>query len=741
MNRFAYRTSGFAIEMLSGLSHASIRLHGEDQIPPDAAIIFVVNHFTRIETLLLPAHLYRLTGERPVWSLADYRLFRGALKTYFDSVGVVSTRDPDRDLLIVRTLLAGKASWIIFPEGRMVKNKKIVDGGRFMIQAGEGKHPPHTGAAALALRTEFFRQRILALAERQPEEAARLMELFELKDSNALARRPACVVPVNLTYYPLRARENILSKLALQFMGDLGERAAEEIMTEGTMLLSGVDVDIRFGAPIPAADYMTDRKIRRDVSAVRKIGLADRLPSERAFRRAARRLRDRFMGVIYQMTTVNPDHLFAGLMRLRPFRRIDPEDLRRRVFLAAGMDMEALGVHRHQSLDAGQVHLLTDDRYGRVRDFLTVAREKGILRGELDRLRVDRGRLGGPLDFHKARVDNPVAVIANEIEPLRPLLNALRRIAWLPAFWVRRRAVRQLLEADQVQFEADYAAHFLDGESKSRDVGAPFLIRGETRDVGVLLIHGYMAAPFEVAGLAVYLGRRGHRLYVPRLRGHGTAPEDLAGRKRSDWIASVDHGYAILKNQCRRVVVGGFSTGGALALDLAARVPEVAGVFAICPPRRLQDPSLKGNLARGLWNRLAEMVRGDAAAKDGFIENRTETPHVSYLRNPVSGIREVELLVEELEPRLPEIRTPALVVHSRRDPVADPRLSRRLFELLGAEDKRYALFNFDRHFIIAGPGSEQVFRTVGDFVEAVVEGRLERTPPPKPAASGAEEEA
>jgi esterase/lipase len=146
-------------------------------------------------------------------------------------------------------------------------------------------------------------------------------------------------------------------------------------------------------------------------------------------------------------------------------------------------------------------------------------------------------------------------------------------------------------------------------------------------------------------------------------------------------------------------------------------------------------------LARGLWNRLAEMVRGDAAAKDGFIENRTETPHVSYLRNPVSGIREVELLVEELEPRLPEIRTPALVVHSRRDPVADPRLSRRLFELLGAEDKRYALFNFDRHFIIAGPGSEQVFRTVGDFVEAVVEGRLERTPPPKPAASGAEEEA
>ncbi|MFP4421579.1 MAG: alpha/beta fold hydrolase [Desulfococcaceae bacterium] len=740
MNRFAYRISGFAIEMLSGLSQASIRLHGTERIPEEAAIIFVVNHFTRIETLLLPAHLYRLTGERPVWSLADYRLFRGALKTYLDSVGAVSTRDPDRDLLIVRTLLAGEASWIIFPEGRMVKNKKIVENGRFMIQADGQKHPPHTGAAALALRTEFFRQRILSLLERMPEEANRLMDLFELRDSQMLARRPTCVVPVNLTYYPLRARENILSRMAIQFMGEIGDRAVEEIMTEGTMLLSGVDVDIRFGDPIPAARFMTERKIRRDVEATRKIGLTDRLSSERAFRKAAHRFRDRFMTEIYQMTTVNPDHIFAGLMRLRPFRRIDPEDLRRRAFLAAGRDLDSLGVYRHQSLDAGQVHLLTDDRYGRVRDFLAVAREKGILQGELNRLRVDRRRLGGPLDFHQARVDNPVAVIANEIEPLKPLLKTLRRIAWMPTFWVRRRTVNRLLEADQDQFDVDYATHFLDGESKPREVGAPFLIRGETREVGVLLIHGYMAAPFEVAALAVYLGRRGHRLYVPRLRGHGTAPEDLAGRNRFDWIASVDHGYAILKNQCRRVVVGGFSTGGALALDLAARAPEVAGVFAICPPRRLRDPSLKGNLARGLWNRLAEMVRGESAARDGFIENRTETPQISYLRNPVSGIREVELLVEELEPRLPEIRTPALVLHARRDPVADPRQSRRLFELLGSEDKRYVLFNYDRHVIIAGPGADQVFRTVGDFLEAVVEGRLAHAPSGEPPAAGAEEE-
>jgi 1-acyl-sn-glycerol-3-phosphate acyltransferase len=73
MNRFAYRTTGLAIKALSNLSKARIRLHGQENIP-SGALIFVINHFTRIETLLMPYVIHQLTRV-PVWSLADAEFF------------------------------------------------------------------------------------------------------------------------------------------------------------------------------------------------------------------------------------------------------------------------------------------------------------------------------------------------------------------------------------------------------------------------------------------------------------------------------------------------------------------------------------------------------------------------------------------------------------------------------------------------------------------------------------------
>jgi pimeloyl-ACP methyl ester carboxylesterase len=198
-----------------------------------------------------------------------------------------------------------------------------------------------------------------------------------------------------------------------------------------------------------------------------------------------------------------------------------------------------------------------------------------------------------PLNFHRIRIDNPVEVIANEVEPLSQLQRRFKLLAWLPKFWVRRTIGRRLLGQIEKEYRADYKTFFIAGESKPPDQGRSYLIRGRTRDVGVLVIHGYMASPLEVKELVQYLGRQGFWVFAPRLKGHGTSPEDLAVRTCQDWVRSVDQGYAVVRNYCRRVIVGGFSTGAGLALDLAARIKDLAGVFAVSPPLRLQDFSAR----------------------------------------------------------------------------------------------------------------------------------------------------
>ncbi|GBC61080.1 glycerol acyltransferase [Desulfonema ishimotonii] len=715
MNHFAYLTTSLAIKTLSGLSKANISIHGQENIP-EGAKIFTINHFTRLETLFLPCYIYDLTGNTPVWSLADYTLFKGGLKRYLDRVGAISTRDPDRDLLIVKTLLTGEAAWIIFPEGRMVKNKKIFDRGRFLITHERGKRPPHTGAATLAIRTEYFRQRIRFMAEREPETAKRLTEIFQLSGTGDISPRPTSVVPVNVTYYPLRARENIISRMAANWFDDLPDRAVEEMMTEGTMLLSGVDVDIRFGPAIDIRAFMAETGLAHMIPATAKGRDEAALPPRRQLRKAARKLMQRHMGAIYQGTTVNHDHLFASVLKQMPYKTVDPDDLRRRVFLAANLDFDGMGIFCHNSLESDQIHLITDDRYQKAGQFMETVLEKRIVLRTARGLEKNRAFFSSLLDFHHIRLDNPVSVMANEVEPLTPLQREIRRLAWLPPFLIRRRTVKYLLRRAIADFESDYETFYSETESKPGAVGMPFFVRGETREIGVLLIHGYMAAPMEMADLAIYLGRRGVRLYVPRLRGHGTSPRDLATRTYGEWVASVDAGYAVIRNQCKKVFVGGFSTGAALALDLAARVDDIDGVFAVCPPRRLQDPSLRRNLAKDIWARLVDKVRGGEGIREEFIENLPENPHISYSRNPVSGIREVELLIDALEPKLSRIRIPALVIHSRRDPVADWQGSRRIFEMIGSEEKQYVLFNFDRHSILSGRGAHRVHRTIDDFI-------------------------
>ena len=717
MNRYAYLATGTMIALLQSLSRIRVITHGRENLP-DGSMIFVVNHFTRIETLLLPYHIYQITNA-PVWSLADSGLFEGPFGGFLEKVGAVSTRAPDRDRLMVKSLLTGEANWIIFPEGRMVKDKTPAEEPRFFWSKKAGSRPPHTGAATLALRSEFYRQRVRRLAAAWPEEVLRLRELFDIRDFCPVVGGNTWIVPVNITYYPMRAHENLLSRLADRFGRGIPDRLREEALTEGTMFFSGVDIDVRFGDPIDVRKELADPAIEKDMYSIGQINFDDRLSCRPVMRKKAVGLMRRYMADIYGMTTVNHDHLFASLLRAFPFRRITETGLRRRVFLLSAMELHKTGVFRHHSLDSGQIALLTDDRFNKYRDFLLLAEESGVVRREGGWLERDDDAFAPATNLHRARIDNPVGVIANEVTILGELQHWVRRIAWLPGMMVRRRISDYLERYAEQEFEADYRRFCRPGESKDRDVGSPVLLRGRQRDLGVVLVHGFLSAPREVAELAASLNGKGFWVYCLRLKGHGTAPEDLASRTGQDWIESVDIGYAIMSCICRRVVVGGFSFGGGLALDAAARIGNLAGVFSVCPPLLLQDISSRFAPAVTTWNRIMDMINYQGGKLE-FVDIRPERPQINYSRLPVASLWEMERFMDNLEEKLPGISTPALVVQADGDPVVDPTGTRRLFNLLGASEKTYRTFPFARHGILAGEGSEAVHAEIGAFLSSLL---------------------
>jgi esterase/lipase len=713
MNRFAYLATGQAIRLLAGISSADLILHGSRNIP-GGSLIFVINHFTRIETLLMPLKIYELTGV-PVWSLASDDFFEGPLGEFLDTIGVLSTRNPHRDQLMVKTLLTGEANWIIYPEGQMVKDKEIVERTRYWISSATGRRHPHTGAAVLGLRTEFYRQRLRRLAASDPAEAHRLMALFGIDAIEPVLARRTRIVPVNITYYPLRARENALSRLAGRFVKGLPPDVREELMTEGSMLLSGVDIDIRFGAPIDIQECLECSPIDEDIFAPHRIDFDDPIRSRRKMRQVAMELTRRCMADIYSLTTVNHDHLFASMLRHFPFSKIDEANLCRRVFLVASQNLGTMGVHLHQSLHANQISLLTDDRFNKYRDFITLALEKGIVRRSGSSLIKDAHHFSSAMDFNRARIDHPVAVIANEVIPLKALQREIRTAAWLTPFQLRRRIAAFLRTKGEKDFTADYEHWFVPGESKPKEVGQPLLIEGRRRDLGVLLLHGLLAAPREMEELARHLAQQGVWVYVPRLKGHGTAPADLATRTRHDWVESVDEGYVLLDNSCRRVAVCGFSFGGGLALDLAARVPGLAGVVAVSPPLQLQNIRSRFAPIVVSWNRLMDRAHFKEGKKE-YVDTSPEHPGINYRQLPIAAVAEMERFMNSLEERLSHIRIPTLVIQSGGDPVVDPAGSRRLFDLLGSPRKEYRTFERNRHGILMGDGADEVHAAISNFI-------------------------
>ncbi len=215
----------------------------------------------------------------------------------------------------------------------------------------------------------------------------------------------------------------------------------------------------------------------------------------------------------------------------------------------------------------------------------------------------------------------------------------------------------------------------------------PFLLGGERGQGAVLLVHGFTGSPWEMKPLGAYLAGRGFLVYGLRLPGHGTSPEDLAGKRMEDWLDEVTQGLRKLAACGHPVSAVGQSTGALLLLRAALEEP-LNGLVLLSPFLRLR-------------HRLAP-----AAGLLRFFkpfQNRPLTPQnlpYYYERRPVAGVHQINRLTRHLRSRLRQVQTPTLVVSAQGDQTVIVPSAMELYQRLGSRRKEYHLFGSEAPHVL-----------------------------------------
>ena len=130
-------------------------------------------------------------------------------------------------------------------------------------------------------------------------------------------------------------------------------------------------------------------------------------------------------------------------------------------------------------------------------------------------------------------------------------------------------------------------------------------------EYAVVYLHGFSASQEEGDPVHYDFAQKfGCNLYLSRLDAHGIdTTEQLVNFTAAGIWQSAKEAYAIGKQLGKKVILMSTSTGGTLALKLAAEYPEIAGLILLSPNIEINDPNAW--LLNNHWGlQIARLVKG-----------------------------------------------------------------------------------------------------------------------------------
>lgn len=221
------------------------------------------------------------------------------------------------------------------------------------------------------------------------------------------------------------------------------------------------------------------------------------------------------------------------------------------------------------------------------------------------------------------------------------------------------------------------------------DNNAPFVLLNDADSPVAVLTHGLSDSPFFVSAIAEELYSSGYTVIAPLLPGHGRkdADADMEDEQLAErWQAHLAEVVELALDYTDKVVIGGFSTGGALSVDYYLDHPDnVKGILLFSGALALN--SNVESLSR-IWGvrTLTKWMDGDYQT-DG--PNPQKYPSVASF----AGIELMDI-IRAIRERLEDgatITAPIFIAHSQADQTTPIEGVENLLTFVDADNSFYVI--------------------------------------------------
>jgi carboxylesterase len=196
-------------------------------------------------------------------------------------------------------------------------------------------------------------------------------------------------------------------------------------------------------------------------------------------------------------------------------------------------------------------------------------------------------------------------------------------------------------------------------------------------------------------------------VFAPLLPGHGRSITEFTNSRAEEWIRAAEDAFVEMRSRYRVVSVSGLSMGGALAVIVAVRHPDIASLVLFAPylgmPRWLRAAAM----TQWAWGKFVGPVSANSPLSIHDPIEREK--NLSYGQVTGRTIKELAHVVRRARRALPTVRVPTLIIQSREDPRVSPAVAEYALKRIGANEKQIVWTSGAGHIITVDYGRERLF--------------------------------